>query len=168
MSYYFTNDPGKKPNRKIITFRFLGTEETFVSDDGVFSKSTLDFGSRVLLETVNGLPLHGKVLDLGCGLGYIGILLKKYRPQLDLTMADVNETAVQLAQENSARYHQENRVLVSDGFEKIDDEFDSIVCNPPIRTGKQNVYRLLTDSLKHLSGDGILFIVMRRQSPAIT
>ena len=166
MSYYFTNDPGKKPNRKIITFRFLGTEEAFVSDDGVFSKDTLDFGSRVLLETVTDLGLHGKVLDLGCGLGYIGILLKKYQPHLDLTMADVNETAAELAQENSVRYHQENRVLVSDGFEKMDDEFDFIVCNPPIRTGKQNVYRLLTDSLNHLRSEGKLFIVMRRQQGA--
>ncbi len=166
MSYYFINDPGKKPNRKKISFRFLGTMETFISDDGVFSKDTLDFGSRVLLETIIGFPLNGSLLDLGCGMGYIGIMLKKYQPHLDLTMADVNETAVALALENSALYHQENRVLVSDGFENIDGTFDCIVCNPPIRTGKQNVYRLLRDSLSRLNDSGVMYIVMRRQQGA--
>ena len=166
MSYYFTNDPDRKPNRKNIHFRFLGTQETFISDDGVFSKDTLDFGSRVLLETIIEFPLEGKILDLGCGLGYIGIMLKKYRPHLNLTMADINETAVALAKENSSAYHQENRVLVSDGFDQIDGSFDCIVCNPPIRTGKQNVYRLLTESLSHLEENGVMYIVMRRQQGA--
>lgn len=166
MSYYFTNDAGKKPNRKNISFRFLGTEETFVSDDGVFSKDTLDFGSRVLLETIIGLPLKGKVLDLGCGLGYIGILLKKYQPHLEVTMADINERAVELARINSEHYHQENCVLVSDGFAAIEGSFDCIVCNPPIRTGKKNVYRMLEDSLAHLNEDGAMYIVIRKQQGA--
>ena len=81
--------------------------ETFISDDGVFSKDTLDFGSRVLLECLVPRTLEGELLDLGCGIGYIGILLKKYHPELKVSMVDINETAVQLAKENSRLYGQD-------------------------------------------------------------
>ena len=165
MSYYFTGDPGKKPNLKKITFRFLAQEETFISDDGVFSKSTLDFGSRVLLETIVKDNLQGSLLDLGCGLGYIGILLKKYHPSLNVTMTDINERAVELAEMNSKLYGQDNTVMSGDGI-CTDELFDYVVTNPPIRTGKQNVHRLLKEGFDHLKDDGKMYIVMRRQQGA--
>ncbi|MBR2826451.1 MAG: class I SAM-dependent methyltransferase [Erysipelotrichaceae bacterium] len=166
MNHYFTSDPSRKPNRKSIDFRFLGISETFISDDGVFSKDTLDFGSRVLLETVIGRDLRGDLLDLGCGLGYMGVLLKKHHPELNVTMIDINETAVELAEENSRLYHQENRCICNDGLNGITDRFDAIVFNPPIRTGKDNVYRMLDQALEHLNEGGCLYIVMRRQQGA--
>ena len=166
MNHYFTSDPGKKPNRKNITFRFLGALETFISDDGVFSKDTLDFGSRTLLETVINRDLKGNLLDLGCGLGYMGILLKKQFPDLEVTMVEINETAVQLARENSALHHQNNTCICSDGISELDMKFDNIVFNPPIRTGKDNIYRLFRESVQHLNEGGCLYIVIRRQQGA--
>ena len=166
MSNYYTYDPNRKSNRKEIDFRFLGKPEQFISDDGVFSKSTLDFGSRVLLETVVERELKGRLLDLGCGLGYMGILLKKYHPDLSVTLADINQLAVELAQENSRRYHQDNAAVVSDGFAEIDGDFDVIVFNPPIRTGKQNIYRLFEQCVSHLSASGRLYIVIRKKQGA--
>ena len=166
MSYYFTSNNGKEPNRKKIRFRFLANMETFISDDGVFSKDTLDFGSRVLLEYLVKEPLKGKVLDLGCGIGYIGILLKKYIPEIELTMVDVNETAVQLAQENSELYGQNNIAAVSDGLASIDGTFNVIVTNPPIRTGKANIYRLFNDAFSRLEENGVMYIVIRKQQGA--
>ncbi|MBO4537376.1 MAG: methyltransferase, partial [Erysipelotrichaceae bacterium] len=100
MEHYFTNNPQKKENRKEISFRFLTHLETFVSDGGVFSKDTLDFGSRLLLQTLVSRTVSGRILDLGCGIGYIGIMLKKHFPEIELTMSDVNEAAVSLAEEN--------------------------------------------------------------------
>ena len=143
----------------------MAQEETFISDDGVFSKSTLDFGSRVLLETIVRDNLQGSLLDLGCGLGYIGILLKKYHPSLNVTMIDINERAVMLAQRNSELFGQDNTVSVSDGI-NTEELFDYVVTNPPIRTGKKNVYRLLTEGLEHLKENGRMYIVMRRQQGA--
>lgn len=166
MSHYFTNNPERTENRKEISFRFLTNLESFVSDDGVFSKSTLDFGSRVLLETLLKQPIRGKVLDLGCGIGYIGILLHKYRPDIELTMSDVNETAVKLAEENSRRYGQNNKVLVSDGFEAIEEDFDVIITNPPIRAGKKVIYSMFDQSYRHLREQGCLYIVIRQQQGA--
>jgi len=166
MEHYYITDPNRISNRRKITFHFLSTEETFISDDCVFSKETLDFGSRVLLETIIENLNEEKVLDLGCGIGYIGIMLKKYHPCLKMTMVDINETAVQLSKENSELYKQDNTVYVSDGFEKINDNFDIIVSNPPIRTGKENIYKMFKDGLDHLTNKGKLILVIRKQQGA--
>ena len=166
MEHYFTNNPQKKENRKEISFRFLTHLETFISDDGVFSKDTLDFGSRLLLQTLVSRTISGRILDLGCGIGYIGIMLKKHFPAISLTMSDVNSAAATLAEENSRRYGQSNTVIVSAGFEKIDGSFDLIVCNPPIRTGKKVIYPLFAQSLEHLSENGSLVLVIRQKQGA--
>ena len=166
MSYYFTSNNGKQPNRKKITFRFLASMETFISDDGVFSKDTLDFGSRVLLENLVPRTLEGELLDLGCGIGYIGILLKKYHPELKVSMVDINETAVELAKENSRLYGQDNIVLVSDGLSAVEGHFDIIVTNPPIRTGKDNIYRLFKEGFSHLKAQGKMYVVIRKKQGA--
>ena len=161
MKHYFTNDPERTINRKNISFRFSTILESFVSHDGVFSKDTLDFGSRVLLETLMNQQIDGDVLDLGCGIGYIGILLKKYKPQINLTMSDVNRTAVELAEINSYNYRQANTCVVSDSFENLSQSFDVIVSNPPIRTGKQNIYKMFAEAYAHLKENGKLYLVIR-------
>ncbi len=166
MSYYFTNETNKTSNRKKIDFRFSGVLRTFISDDGVFSKSTLDFGSRVLLETLLDENIEGHVVDMGCGLGYIGILLKEYKPNITLTMVDVNQTAVELAKKNSALYHQKNEVICSDGFENITKSFDVIVCNPPIRAGKKVIYKIFSAGYDHLNEGGIMYLVIKRKQGA--
>lgn len=166
MEHYFTNNPNREQNRRKITFHYLGVEETLISDDGVFSKDTLDFGSRILLETINELDIKGSFLDLGCGIGCIGVLFKKYHPNVDVYMSDINETANQLAKENSELYHQNNTVFLSDRFENITLKFDTIVTNPPIRTGKANIYKMFEESLQHLNEKGTLYIVIRKQQGA--
>lgn len=167
MSYYFTNDPNIKSNRRMISFRFLADLENFVSDNGVFSKDTLDFGSRVFLETLLKQPLAGRVLDMGCGIGVIGILLKKHHPELAITMVDINERAVQLAKENSKLHHQnENVVFVSDGYTQVSESYDIIVSNPPIRTGKKVIYRMFEQAFEHLNHQGSLYLVIRDKQGA--
>lgn len=99
---------------------------------------------------------------MGCGLGYIGILLKEYKPEIELTMIDVNETAVTLAKENSSLYHQNNEVICSDGFENVATSFDVIVSNPPIRAGKKVIYKIFTDGYDHLNENGIMYLVIRK------
>ena len=166
MSYYFTNDPQLEMNRKNINFRFFGVIENFISDNGVFSKETLDYGSRALLETITKLNITGKVLDMGCGIGVIGILLKKYKSDIDLTLIDVNERAVELTKINSQNYKQDNKVILSDGFAALDDKFDCIVSNPPIRIGKEKLYSLFTQAYEHLNENGMMYLVIRKQQGA--
>ena len=166
MSHYFENDDSLPKTRKEVSFRFLGQLYTFETMAGVFSKDAFDYGSRVLLETVLSESIQGKVLDLGCGYGPIGILLKKHLPSVSLTMSDVNQRAIELAKGNAKRYDVEATILESDGFEKITGTFDGILLNPPIRSGKKVMYRLFEEAKQHLNPNGVFWIVIRKQHGA--
>lgn len=166
MSHYFENDDTLPLDRKEISFRFLGTMYTFWTTAGIFSRKDLDFGSRVLLETVLESRPRGKALDLGTGYGPVGILLQLHAPDVRVTMSDVNERACAAAQENARRYGVSGRVLCSDGFAMIQEWFDLILFNPPIRAGKKVIYRLFEESRQHLSPGGSLWVVMRKDQGA--
>ena len=166
MSHYFENDDSLPKDRKEISFRFLGAVYTFRTMAGVFSKSDLDYGTRVLLETVFSEGIQGSMLDLGTGFGPVGVLTKLHFPKTRVTMSDVNERACSLAKENALRYRADVTVTVSDGFSGIPDIFDVILLNPPIRAGKQVIYRLFEESRQHLSAEGNLWIVIRKDQGA--
>ena len=75
MSHYFMNDSNLKSEEKEISVIIKNKEFKFITDNGVFSKKGLDFGTRTLLETIDLDNMKGKVLDFGCGYGPIGIYL---------------------------------------------------------------------------------------------
>lgn len=167
MDHYYTAQSDERKNRRRISFYFNDERIEMISDDNVFSKDDLDYGSRVLIETVLKEEISGRVLDLGCGIGNIGILLKKYsKAEIQLTMSDVNVIAVNLAKENSQLHKQNNEVILSDGFTSITDNYDIVVSNPPIRTGKKVIYRLFEESHGHLNENGRLYLVIRKQQGA--
>ena len=102
MTHYYDSKPATESKPQEIAFRMRGIDFLFTTDRGVFSKTQLDFGSELLLKTVmwdlpqnngNGMSL----LDLGCGYGPIGTVLKRVFPAITVTMADINERAVLLA-----------------------------------------------------------------------
>lgn len=146
-------------------WNWAGVRADFCTDAGVFSRDGLDFGSRLLIETVHPL-LHGRVLDMGCGWGAIGVLLARLCPDAQITMADINERAVALAARNARQNGVSAETLVSDGYENIAPSFDAIVTNPPIRAGKQTVYRILDEAKTRLAPGGRLFLVIRKEQGA--
>ena len=162
---YFAQAPSSPSLPKPFTLRYEGRDFRFFTDSGVFSKGELDFGTKTLLEALPG-DLSGSVMDLGCGWGAAGVIIGAMHPQAAVTMADINARAVRLARLNA----QENRVPAqvgeSDGFSQIKGSFDCIVFNPPIRAGKETVYRLLGECAQHLRQNGALYVVMRRQQGA--
>ena len=91
---------------------------------------------------------------------------KKSHPELKVSMVDINETAVELAKDNSRLYGQDNIVLVSDGLSAVEGQFDIIVTNPPIRTGKDNIYRLFKEGFSHLKAQGKMYVVIRKKQGA--
>ena len=66
MSHYFTNDEIKS-NEKIYVTKINDIELKFYTDNGVFSKNKLDFGTRTLLENLEIDRFKGKILDFGQG-----------------------------------------------------------------------------------------------------
>ncbi len=160
---YFTSDPSSKSRPVSYTYEFRGSIFTFKTDAGVFSKGETDFGTDLLL---NSLPrLSGRTLDLGCGFGVIGVCLAATDP-VEMVMSDVNRRALDLTRENAKANHAEAEVVESDGFSALTGSFRQIITNPPIRTGKQVIYSLFAQCRDHLTPDGSLYLVIRRQQGA--
>ncbi len=166
--HYFTDNRDLPSNRREITYFFQGREYQFITDDGVFSKSEVDYGTHTLLKAAaEEDPLSGRVLDMGCGYGVIGIVLKGMNPDLDVTVSDVNQRALELAKLNSERNHAPVTAVYSDGLEGLSGEmFSAVLTNPPIRTGKKTVYRMFEEAHAHLADGGRFYAVIRRNQGA--
>jgi len=162
MSQYFDNDKNIKSERKIIKFNFDNKVFSIYSDNGVFSKDRFDYGTRVLLNSVDIDKLSGNVLDLGCGLGVVGIILGTFNKGINIDMVDINERAIDLAKNNLVLNNIKANVFVSDIYSNIDNKYDFIITNPPIRAGKNVIRGFLLGSYDYLKDDGILYFVMRK------
>lgn len=161
MSYYFSNDDTVKSEIKKINVKIKNNLYSFYTDNGVFSKKGLDFGTRTLLESIPNLK--GEILDLGCGYGAIGIYLSKYG---NVDMVDVNKRSIDLAIKNGKLNNVTINVFESDGFKNITKKYDYIVTNPPIRVGKNKLYELLFQAKNHLKNNGIMYLVINKDQGA--
>ena len=164
--HYFSNNEDllSKP----IEYQYTIREKTltFQSDLGVFSKNKLDFGSHVLIQTLLQEDLSGKGLDMGCGVGVIGISILAEHKRVEMDMVDINNRALRLCQSNVVRNGLKANVFLSDGFKNIQETYDFIVSNPPIRQGKEFLFRFYEESKSHLKDGGCLYIVIRKQQGA--
>ncbi|MFV0479207.1 MAG: class I SAM-dependent methyltransferase [Anaerorhabdus sp.] len=166
MSHYFTDNRNLDQNRKEIPFRFLGIYYTFITDNGVFSKTEVDFGTWVLLKEVCQREIGHRVLDLGCGYGVVGVVCKTQFPQSAMVSVDSNPRAVELTQLNAVRAKIEVEALVSDGYTEVEGTFSTIITNPPIRAGKKVIYDFFEQAYDYLEDEGSLWVVIRKQQGA--
>ena len=165
MGQYFSNEE-LKSNIKKYNVNILGHRYSFFTDNGVFSKEKVDFGTRVLLENIPLDKISGKVLDVGCGYGTIDIILGKL-VDAEFLGVDVNRRALHLAEMNK----KENKVnnvsfLESSCYENVEGKFNVIITNPPIRAGKKIVYEIVMGAKDYLEKDGTLYIVVRKEQGA--
>jgi 16S rRNA (guanine1207-N2)-methyltransferase len=164
--HYFSQQPTSRHDVRIIRAHFGGLEFQFETDTGVFSRGGIDYGTRLLLETIV-VPDKGTLLDVGCGYGPIGIVLGKQNPRLSVTMIDINERAVALAGRNASRNGVAAKVYIGDGLEPVQGcRFDVIVTNPPVRAGKSTVYRIFEEAARHLRPHGQFWLVMQKKQGA--
>lgn len=166
MEHYFTNNENLKSEIRKINYTFSSFNFTFYSDLGIFSKDKIDYGSRVLLESYLSNNMNSKkVLDLGCGYGFIGIVISKVTNS-DVTLTDVNKRAVHLAKRNIDELKVNAKVLISDAYQEIEEKYEVIITNPPIRVGKEKVLEILINAKDYLNEDGELWFVMRKDQGA--
>ena len=168
MSYYFDENPNSESNIKEIKFSLYGQNYAYFTDNGVFSKSKIDEGTYIFLKVLLPLHLTGRILDLGCGYGPIGLTIAQNSKEARVDLADINSRALALASKSGERLNLTSRVtfLHSDIFEKIEGPYDSIVVNPPIRAGKVVTYRMYEESKQYLIDGGSLYVVIRRKQGA--
>lgn len=167
MEHYFTSDPTVKSEERIIEYEIKGKTLSFISDNGVFSKNHIDSATELLVKTIYD-EVNGKILDVGCGYGVIGITLATNNKVTEVTMIDINHRALELAKRNSLRnkVEEKTKVLESNGFEQIKEKYDVVVTNPPIRAGKLVIYQIYADAKEHLLDGGVLYIVINKKHGA--
>ncbi len=167
MSHYFTNDNIKHDINK-INIIINNIHLTLTTDSGVFSKKGLDFGTRSLLEKLKVDEIKGDVLDFGCGYGPVGIYLKKVTNanNANIDMVDINERALNLAKKNANLNNVNVNIFQSDIYQNVHKKYDFIISNPPIRVGKEILYKILFEANDHLKENGMLIIVVNKDQGA--
>jgi len=166
MPHYFSEDNDTlKSNPQEIAFRVYETDFNCVTDHGVFAKDGLDRGTEVLLKYLEVPDSVNVALDLGCGYGSIGLVLGKVF-HCDVDMVDVNSRAIELSKLNTTKNNVKAHVFYSNGFEHISRKYDLIVTNPPIRIGKQNMYKMLKDTKEYLTENGTFTFVINKKHGA--
>lgn len=165
MKHYFTDNTDLESSPVQFIFRYRQYDFLFMSDIGVFSKSMIDYGSRVLLECFEKND-EQSLLDVGCGYGTFGICLKKVYPDLKIDMIDVNDRALNLAMQNAHKNNVDVHVYKSSVYEMVQDTYDIIVSNPPVRAGKNVVTAILEGAYDRLNSNGSLWIVLQKKQGA--
>ena len=163
--HYYTNAPTSKHEERHISAQIGNRCLRFETDAGTFSKEHMDPGSLLLINTVP--TLSGRVADIGCGWGAIGISLAVKNPDAFIEMVDVNERALALAQKNAEENAVRNvRIFASDALAQVEPGLSYVVTNPPIRAGKQVIYGFFAQAFEKLLPGGKLYIVIRKQHGA--
>ncbi len=160
--HYFSEKPASLFKKEEFDINLLGYNIPIASGSGIFSLKSLDFGTELLIRNAQIPHKESKVLDLGCGYGIVGIMMKKLHPTATIMMSDVNERAVRLSKENCEKNNVECAVLKSDLFSHPNlhkEMFDVILTNPPFSAGKKLCLTIIDQSFEHLNKDGLLELV---------
>lgn len=161
MNQYFTNNDNLKSDKRIIKIYLLDKQYSLYVDNGVFAKTGLDFGTHLLLESLPFKTMNGNVLDVGCGYGPIGLIIKD-QSDCEVDMIDINLRAINLVKDSAKLNNLTVNVYESDAYINVKKSYDYIITNPPIRAGKKKVYEILLGAKDLLKANGQLWFVMRK------
>ncbi len=175
MAHYYDSNPETPSDRHSVEYRKNGVNFLFTTDSDVFSKRGIDFGTDLLLTAmIDDIKSSGEkppvdFLDLGCGYGVVGIVMKSVFKGMNVTQVDKNERAIGLSRENA----RENRVpignlVASDVLLNVpqDKFFDIVATNPPVRAGKSTVFAFYEQSYEHMRSGAVIYVVLQRKQGA--
>lgn len=130
----------------------------------LFSPSGLDLGTRAMLEE-RPAQAGEKVLDLGCGAGWVGIYASKITGDENVVMCDVSESAVAYSKENAELNGVSPKIVLSDGFLNLSDTgFQVIYSNPPYQTDFKVAKHFIEKGFNRLQLGGQMVMVVKRRA----
>lgn len=167
MSHYYLNDESVKDDIKEINVIVKGSKYKFKTNSGVFSKHGLDFGSRLLIEEAYIPETAKSIADIGSGYGPIGIILASLNVNVVANLYEINSKAVELSKENAQLNNVNNiKINLNNILENVEETFDVILTNPPIRAGKEVVFSIYEQAYSHLNNNGLLYVVIQKKQGA--
>lgn len=166
MSHYYTDNSEMTSNPRSFDYYFDNEKFIFTTDNGVFCKENVDYGSYLLIKNTFRQALGNKLLDLGCGWGPVGIIIKRFNPDIEVTAVDVNSRAVELTNLNAVQNKTLIKACLCTDILNLNLLFDSIILNPPIRAGKVVIYDLYDKAYHTLRENGSLYIVIQKKQGA--
>lgn len=169
LEHYFTNNNNLKSEIRELSYIYNGKPFTFLSDNGVFAKNKIDYASKLLVESflklVDTRVEDCNLLDVGCGYGYMGIVIGGIL-KCNVDLVDVNKRAVHLSERNIKLNNVKGRAFESNAYECVKNKYKYIITNPPIRAGKDVVLNILANAKGHLLDDGEIWFVINKDQGA--
>ena len=93
-----------------------------------------------------------KILDLGCGSGVIGLTLKHFFKDADVTLVDISDEALEVAESNAKSLGLDVNFIKSDWFSNVPlDKYDVIVSNPPYIMTDEEIEEIVKNNEPHLA-----------------
>lgn len=158
MEHYYSEQQKSLLKIKKIRQKIKGIEFEFYTSSGVFSKDKIDKGTLILAENMT-VGKNYNVLDIGCGIGVLGIVAAKLF-NTKVVMSDINKRAIMLAKKNITLNKVKAEIYQGDLYENIKQKnFDVILSNPPQTAGKEICFQLIGQSKKYLKKGGSLQLV---------
>ena len=152
------------------TYTLEGTQYSIQNHANVFSRESLDIGTRFFLQYIPQSEKFKKIIDLGCGNGIVGLIAAEKNPHAELLFLDESFMAVESAKENFKAAFKEQRnaeFKASDSLTGIDkNSADLILNNPPFHqnnaVGDEVAWQMFKQSKEVLKAEGELWVIGNR------
>ena len=150
---------------KTVSLRYFGKQSDFHLSHGLFSSNDVDAGTRLLLKALAArldLPTLSSALDVGCGMGVIGVSIAQVAPAASVAFQDRDALAVAFARENAAANNVRNADFLCGlalwGLgERV---FDLVVSNLPAKAGRPVLESFFRSVPRTLTANGACAIVI--------
>ena len=167
--HYYSKEPKDlHSNPNCFDFNFKEKHFKFNTDDGVFSKEYIDYGSFALLKAFEPNDLEEPILDMGAGYGPISIVVSSLYKK-EVHACEINERAYELMKKNISCNKESNVIPYhSDLFQELPNDlmFGTVLTNPPIRAGKNVVFSIYDGAYERLVKGGELWVVIQKKQGA--
>mgnify|MGYP000521135869 CR=1 FL=1 len=159
-----------KPVATSSKYLLENTEFVISNQANVFSRESLDIGTRFFLAQLKQSDQALRIVDLGCGNGVVGLIAAKLNPNATILFRDESYMALASAEENFRSAYGNARqaeFCAADCLGDIPPEsVDIILNNPPFHqnnaVGEFVAWQMFQESLLALKKGGELWVIGNR------